>query len=64
MREETTYEIVAELKELLSRERITLVPILEGIAKIEERKLYLELGYDSMWAFLKSRSRFGMVDSA
>jgi hypothetical protein len=53
MREETTYEIVAELKDLLSRERTTLVPILEGIAKIEERKLYLELGYDSMWAFLK-----------
>src|SRR5215470_6254405 len=53
MSKETTYEIVAELKDLLSRERITLVPILEGIAKIEERKLYLELGYDSMWAFLK-----------
>src|SRR5215468_3257753 len=53
MSEKTTYEIVAELKDLLSRERITLVPILENIAKIEERKLYLELGYDSMWAFLK-----------
>jgi hypothetical protein len=53
MSQETTYEIVAELKDLLARERITLVPILEGIAKIEERELYLELGYDSMWAFLK-----------
>src|SRR5215471_9779981 len=53
MSKETTYEIVAELKDLLSRERITLVPILEGIADIEERRLYLELGYDSMWAFLK-----------
>src|SRR5215831_1000200 len=53
MSEKTTYEIVAELKDLLSHERVTLVPILEGIAKIEERRLYLELGYDSMWAFLK-----------
>src|SRR5262249_47724913 len=53
MSEKTTYEIVAELKDLLSRERVTLVPILEGLAKIEERKLYLDLGYDSMWAFLK-----------
>ena len=53
MSEETTYEILAELKDLLSRERVTLVPILERIAKIEERNLYLELGYDSMWAFLK-----------
>src|SRR5215467_16140999 len=53
MSSETTYEIVAELKDLLSRERVTLVPILDRIAKVEESKLYLELGYDSMWAFLK-----------
>src|SRR5262252_10948251 len=53
MSEKSVYEIVADLKDLLSRERITLVPILEKIAKIEEWKLYLELGYDSMWAFLK-----------
>jgi len=53
MSEKTTYEIVAELKDLLARERVTLVPILEGIARIDERKLYLDLGYDSMWAFLK-----------
>src|SRR5262252_9947518 len=53
MSEKITYEIVAELKDLLSHERVTLVPILEGIAKIEERRLHLELGYDSMWAFMK-----------
>src|SRR5262245_61035900 len=53
MREKTTHEIVAELKDLLSRERITVVPILERISKLEEQRRYVEFGYDSMWAFMK-----------
>ena len=53
MAQDSTAELIAELKNLLARERITLVPILEAIAELDERRAYLELGYDSMWAFLK-----------
>src|SRR5262249_38594584 len=53
MSEETTHEIVAALKDLLAHERVTVVPILEGISKVEQQRLYVELGYDSMWAFMK-----------
>jgi hypothetical protein len=53
MGQESALELTAQLKDLLSRERITLVPILEAIGRVEEGKLYLDLGYDSMWAYLK-----------
>ena len=48
-------ELIAELEKLVAQEKQTTNEIVRHLAEIEERKLYLDLGYSSMFDYATQR---------
>ena len=48
----TADQLTARLHELRRQERHLLVELLAYVGEVDRRRLYLELGYPSLWAFL------------
>jgi len=54
--------LISDLKDLVARERQLLTEILHHLREVEVRKLYLERGYSSLWAF--ATEELGYSESA
>ena len=50
--------LISDLKSLVSKERETLMEIIDHLREIEDRKLYLERGYPSLFLFLTQELKY------
>src|ERR1051325_2147965 len=53
MTQNSALVLVGRLKELLGCERGTLVEFLLLLGEFDRERLYLDLGYDSLWLFVR-----------
>jgi len=53
MTQTSAHELTARLHELLGRERRVLVEFLLGLAEFDRQRLYLELGFRSLWDYVR-----------
>src|SRR5687767_11519775 len=51
----SSHALTARIGELLVTERETIVELLFHLAEVERRRLYVELGYSSMYAYCRDR---------
>src|SRR5574339_30123 len=55
MQELTTHALIGRVEELLARERKIVVAFLRHVGEVERRRLHLEMGFGSLFAFLTDR---------
>ncbi len=54
----SNHELLSSLKSLIGQETRITIAVLKHIAEVEERRLYLEEGYSSMYSYLREKFNY------